>query len=381
MSFHRYAAVPTVLSCLPMGSGRGMLQAKAVARRMLLPALSGTGSLAMFHRARNRHALTVVGLHRVLSPGDPRFAFAMPMWTITAGLFEGLLEFLCRSYNPVSLDAVVRSAASGAPLPPRAMLLTFDDGWADTEDTALPLMRRAGVPGAVFVASSRLGSREGFWDSEWHASLMQATANERAHVWRTLRPGRQVPGTTPELIDGCLRALRAHPLARRWRLLGELRGGPVDQGGALMLRPDQLGTLLSGGVEIGAHGVTHEPLAGDDAGLGEVRESIATLAHAVRPFGGSVSSLSYPHGSYDSALVRSASAAGAALQFTSDSVLVPAPGGVPHGPVMGRVWIVQSSQDRQGRFDRSTGAWELFRYPHERLSGERRPLPFRPVDD
>jgi peptidoglycan/xylan/chitin deacetylase (PgdA/CDA1 family) len=54
-------------------------------------------------------------------------------------------------YVPVSLDAVVAHYLDGAPLPPKAVLLTFDDGYRDNLENALPILRRHGFPAVLFV--------------------------------------------------------------------------------------------------------------------------------------------------------------------------------------------------------------------------------------
>jgi peptidoglycan/xylan/chitin deacetylase (PgdA/CDA1 family) len=54
-------------------------------------------------------------------------------------------------YTPVSLDAVRDHYVSGAPLPERAVLITFDDGYRDNLENALPVLRRHGYPAVLFV--------------------------------------------------------------------------------------------------------------------------------------------------------------------------------------------------------------------------------------
>jgi peptidoglycan/xylan/chitin deacetylase (PgdA/CDA1 family) len=63
-----------------------------------------------------------------------------------------------RGYALVRLGDVVRHARDGAALPARPVLLTFDDGTADAHDRLLPLLRRLGVPAAVFAVPGFAGS-------------------------------------------------------------------------------------------------------------------------------------------------------------------------------------------------------------------------------
>src|SRR5262245_48662496 len=71
--------------------------------------------------------------------------------TTDPGVFEAHLRKLARSYEIVSLDTVL----SGR-LPNRALLITFDDGYRSFVDTALPVLRRLGLPSVLFVTGATL---------------------------------------------------------------------------------------------------------------------------------------------------------------------------------------------------------------------------------
>jgi peptidoglycan/xylan/chitin deacetylase (PgdA/CDA1 family) len=54
-------------------------------------------------------------------------------------------------YQPVSLEAVRDHYVYGTPLPPGAVLITFDDGYRDNLENALPVLRSHGYPAVLFV--------------------------------------------------------------------------------------------------------------------------------------------------------------------------------------------------------------------------------------
>ena len=54
-------------------------------------------------------------------------------------------------YVPVSLEQVRAHYVEGAPLPSGAVLITFDDGYRDNLENALPVLRQHGYPAVIFV--------------------------------------------------------------------------------------------------------------------------------------------------------------------------------------------------------------------------------------
>ena len=73
--------------------------------------------------------------------------------------FRGQLAYIAKHYSPVSLADIVSAAHGRSELPPRPIVLTFDDGYAEHYRDVLPLLRTSGVAGAFFPAASSLIER------------------------------------------------------------------------------------------------------------------------------------------------------------------------------------------------------------------------------
>ena len=72
--------------------------------------------------------------------------------TVPTALFAEQMALLGElGYVPVSLDAVRDHYLHGAPLPPGAVLITFDDGYRDNLENAVPVLQQHGYPAVVFV--------------------------------------------------------------------------------------------------------------------------------------------------------------------------------------------------------------------------------------
>jgi peptidoglycan/xylan/chitin deacetylase (PgdA/CDA1 family) len=107
--------------------------------------------------------LTVLTYHRIADPRAPTFKGLAANVSATPDGFAAQLTFLRRWFNVVSLGDVVAWLEDGRPLPQRAALITFDDGYRDNHDAAWPVLRAQGLPAALFVATGCIGSTEPFW--------------------------------------------------------------------------------------------------------------------------------------------------------------------------------------------------------------------------
>ncbi len=81
----------------------------------------------------------------------------MPVKTVRQ--FESDLDVLQRHFNPVAYQDVAAHRNSGKPLPPRAVLLTVDDGFSNAYTVVRPILKKKGVPAAFFVVTDTLDNR------------------------------------------------------------------------------------------------------------------------------------------------------------------------------------------------------------------------------
>jgi len=111
--------------------------------------------------------------------------------TVAPNTFENHLEVLKRrGHSFVSLAQVVSWMEGKAALPRKAVALTFDDGYADFENTLLPLLKKHNVPAALFVIGDPIATgwkdAPPFLSSEallrlQHESLVEVGYHTRSH--------------------------------------------------------------------------------------------------------------------------------------------------------------------------------------------------------
>lgn len=321
-----------------------------------------SGALGLYHRLRNRRTLTVIMFHRVLAPDDPRWASCDPDYTLRDDLFRDCLAFFRRHYNVVSLDQVLAAVEGGAALPPRALLISFDDGWADNHDHALPALRAAGLPAVLFTVADAVGTRQPFFQERLVAALRRGTLST-ADLAAALAAEGGTAAAWPDGLAGLRRAiaaLEAMAPQARGRVLARLEGR-LDDGLRHMVDAGELAALAGAGVAIGLHGRSHVPLTRAEDLEDELAGARSALARHLP--GQALDTMSYPHGRYDADIAARTRAAGYRLAGTSVPAINPAR---PRPPwLLARLGFEQAGiTDGAGRFLPERLALYLFRAPH-----------------
>jgi peptidoglycan/xylan/chitin deacetylase (PgdA/CDA1 family) len=237
----------------------------------------------------NARRLLILTYHRILDGEDP-----MRPGEMTREAFERHTGVLRRFFNVLPLAEAWKRTREGT-LPRRAVAITFDDGYADNAELALPILLRQELTAAFFVATSFLdGGRM------WNDTIIETVRRAPARV-----DLEDLGGGTLELDGAQSRAAAATRLVRAWKHLppperqsrvDELaRRAGVHPPTDLMMRSDQVQALARAGMTVGSHTVTHPILAkiDDDEAEGEMRESRTRLESIT---GTPVTLFAYPNG-------------------------------------------------------------------------------------
>lgn len=216
-------------------------------------------------RRLNKNKLLVVMYHGVTqSDYDP------PVWTqLPVSVFRRQLEFLRKNYSFVTLSEVVDAIRNRCPLPERAALITFDDGYRNNYGVAFPLLRELGVPAAIFLTVDYIGSDEILWFDELYF-LLQEAARRRIRLDLPVRPAREKlqAGRVWDCYEILAETLKRSGAETRTVEMERLRASvPLDKKPGLMndfgmmswdeLREMQRSELI----EFGVHTATHRILS------------------------------------------------------------------------------------------------------------------------
>ena len=97
-------------------------------------------------------------------------------------------------YKTISVELLVRAINRGAELPPKPILLTFDDGGETTYTTALPIMQRYGFTGVAYIVTNYVGITH-YMNADQvralHAAGWEIGSHSLNHRDLTSRPERQ----------------------------------------------------------------------------------------------------------------------------------------------------------------------------------------------
>ena len=269
------------------------------------------------------YSLRCVVFHDISATESP-FTRGMGV-SITPRDFEAALTFLTRYYTPVRLQDVLLDC-DGRRLPPRPILVTFDDGYASIMEWAAPLCGRFGVPAILFLNAA-------FLDNDGLApdNLVCYAANVLGmptinSVVRAVKGANTPALKSLAEVFSCFfpsitlveRRAFLDALAR----LGGISGRQLAREAGLYLTSKQLRELAASGFEIGNHTYSHvrcRSLSPETVGE-EIDRNKAELESLS---GKKVQSFSVPYGSsadLSSDLVGHLKLSGHEAVFLSESV-------------------------------------------------------------
>ncbi|MCW5598689.1 MAG: polysaccharide deacetylase family protein [Nitrosomonas sp.] len=210
---------------------------------------------SLFSPAGKNARLSIVIYHRVLPNPDPLVGGG------DVNSFEKQLGYLTRNFNVLPLYEGIRQLRQGT-LPSRAVSITFDDGYADNAEIALPILQKYNVSATFFIASGFLdGGR--MWNDTVIESVRQAQGEELdldeinlgAYAIASLEQRREALFKLIEILKYLPHEIRQLQVEEiRTRIAANL---PDD----LMMTSDQVRQLHNAGMEIGGHTVTHPILS------------------------------------------------------------------------------------------------------------------------
>ena len=295
-------------------------------RRAAARALRYSG-LTWIRGATERSSLTILAYHRVLALQES-LLYPFQSMVMPRDLFEQQMSHLRQHYTMLTLlEAVERLRTRN--LPPRSVCVTFDDGYRDNFDVALPILKKYGVPATFFVVTGVMeGKSRLLWDEvvsrireikdtrgweEMHRETMPSWLQEKLGLLEAGEPAETIG-------ERLVRDMNRVPLREREEALQILRR--ATPGGGKCSDPplvswDELREIRRAGMLVGAHTVSHPFLDELDhpAAKQEIEGSITTLAERLDE---PITLFSYPRGRFKEEVKRWLQEAGVEAAVTTE---------------------------------------------------------------
>jgi len=121
-----------------------------------------------------------------------RFGPRSSQLAVTPAAFEAQMDYLARNgYHVIPLARLAGHLERGEPIPRKSVVLTIDDGYRSTYETAFPVLRKHGFPATVFLYSDFVGAPDALtWPQmkEMEASgLVNIQPHSKTHANLTMR--------------------------------------------------------------------------------------------------------------------------------------------------------------------------------------------------
>jgi len=236
--------------------------------------------------------MVVIAYHRVLYSKDALFPDIIDRFE-----FEEQIKILKKYFNVMRLDDAVVRLQHGT-LPDATVCITFDDGYLDNYEVALPLLKKHCLPATFFVATGFIGN--GMMWNDSIIELVRSIQSEKVDLSDIGLPVLDVSSAANKrkAIDLILNSIKYDPFFERSKKIESLCEGfgwcnLID----MMMNEAQIRELSSAGMEIGAHTVNHPILSrvSDEDAEKEICDSKADLENILSH---EVTSFAYPNGRY-----------------------------------------------------------------------------------
>lgn len=237
-----------------------------------------------------RGRLSILIYHRVLPEPDP-----MRPGEVDATTFSWHMQLLACYFKVLPFTLALRLLREGR-LPARAVCVTFDDGYADNLEVALPILQAWNVPATFFIATGYLNGGRMWNDTVIEvvrclpAGIVdlsgQGLGSYRLNGWQERN----------EVTLRLIQRLKYLPFQQRQeqvQYLASLVAAPLPDN--LMLTAEQVRYLQATGMEIGAHTVNHPILAQLDQATAR-REIVGSKHYLEELLGQEVKLFAYPNG-------------------------------------------------------------------------------------
>ena len=178
--------------------------------------------------------------------------------------FRAQMELLARDYHPVSLNEVVDGLNSQKDLPSRSVVVTFDDGYTDNSEVAMPILNQLGIPAAFYVTVDCVEQRKLPWPSRlrfaFRKTKLRAWVDSRGAAWQLDDSDSRERAYLVSCDDCCQLSGKVQEDFVR-SVEEQVQAAVPGDLSSLIMSYDQIRSLAQHGHIVGSHTMTHPNMA------------------------------------------------------------------------------------------------------------------------
>lgn len=242
-------------------------------------------------------------------------------------VFRQQMELLAREFHPLSLDKLAILLRAEERIPARSVVVTFDDGYRDNFENAMPILDQLGIAAAFYVTVECIEKRR----LPWPSRVRFALRTSQCKTWKDPDGARWSLETEANrdraFAKACEYCCKLAGAAQETLVAGiaiELNVGIPPESDQLMMDWNEVRQLAERGHTVGSHTLSHPnlaqlPVAEARAELGRSRECLEEqLKQSVKHFSYPCPALS-PH--WNEQTVQECQRAGYETAVVTDSGL------------------------------------------------------------
>lgn len=249
-------------------------------------------------KKRDRNSFIALIYHRI-GAGDT-VNFVPSLVNASVDEFEREILFLRRNFNIISPEALTAALERTGQLPPKGLLITFDDGYRDNYTQAFPILKKYGVPAIIFLTSDFIDPKgDLIWIDKVAFLICSAKCGSLAipglktYDIRTRTQKKRAVTETIAYLMGIDETAKNKIIGLLDGALGVRADGGIAK--SLYLYSEEISEMSRCGISFGSHGRSHAILSRIDAG--RARDEIVNSKLKIeRLLGRKTDLFAYPNG-------------------------------------------------------------------------------------
>lgn len=241
--------------------------------------------------------ITILMFHRI---GPVKNAWLLPP-TIKSD-FENQMKYLNKTHKILTLEELAKCLKEGKPLAKKVAVVTFDDGYKDNYQYAFPILKKYKIPATVFLITGHIDTGNLFWFDK-----------VRYTIWNTKIKRLKLDGFGDFSLNSINNKLQSiHKIEEKFKKIKEEKKNqlieklidiskmdiPHDLGRDIILSWDEVKEMDEGGIDFGAHTVSHPILT--RISLEQAKFEITQSKKDIeKRLGKTVNTFAYPNGTPD----------------------------------------------------------------------------------